>query len=65
MMANLAIGLSASNFGIQEYEIRCFDPTPGSKWTSNQAALQEVFPGFGLHELKESMMWFGPDRPGE
>ena len=20
--------------------------------------------GFGLHELRESMMWFGPDRPG-
>ena len=39
-MANLAIGLASTNFGIQEYEIRCFDPTPGSAWAKSQAPLQ-------------------------
>eukprot|EP01052_Picozoa_sp_SAG31_P044515 SAG31_NODE_7792_length_1595_cov_1.037433_2_plen_300_part_01 len=64
MMANLAIGLASSNFGIQEYEIRCFSPhVEHSEFCSNAEKIAAVFPGFEKHQLKDGMMWPN-DLPG-
>ena len=59
MMANLAVDLAVSNFGIQEYAYGPFNPNGGDRFKPTA----EVFPGFELHQLKDGMMWPN-DLPG-
>ena len=55
MMANLALDLSSSNFGVQEYQLTAFQ----------SEAANEVFPGFGDHKIESGMMWPASNpRPG-
>jgi mannonate dehydratase len=61
MMANLAIDLSCSSFGIQEYAREVFDPAVTGPDPNNHN--DEVFPGFEQHRLENGMMW-PSDLPG-
>lgn len=61
MMANLAIDLSSTSFGIQEYAKGSFDPAETGPDPSNHN--DEVFPGFEKHRLADGMMWPN-DLPG-
>ena len=68
MMANLAIDIASSNFGIQEFEIRCFDPNVGEydgkpSFACRNPARDEVFPGFSETRLEDGM-WWPNDKPG-
>ena len=50
MMANLAIDLSSSAFGIQEYAGSFLPEHPSFQDTC------AVFPGFELHKIEDGMM---------
>ena len=51
MMANLAIDLSSTAFGVQEYAKGSFDPAETAADPGNHNA--EVFPGFDQHRLED------------